>query len=515
MSVMPHKHVRRKGSRAYRTDYEDSRMTAAIQAVTSGRMKLGKAQKEFNVPLSTLSDKVRFKCPKKHGGQICLSPEFENAIVDVLNKFGEWKVPLTEMELRDLVRNYLDLGGITIKKFRDNKPGRDWARAFLRRHGMNRRFAAGIKQSRAKLVKKDIEEYFSNLRESLQGVDPSQIYNYDETNFTDDPSRKKCIVRYGVKRHERVKVFSKQAFSVMFCGSATGEYLPHMVVFKAKNLYEAWTSDEIEGVVYGATESGWFDMKTFEQWFDDVFLPHVRDVEGPKVLIGDNLSSHFSPNVIASCVKHNIRFLTLLPNSTHICQPLDVAVFRPMKVLWRTVLEQWRTESRSTGTIPKETFPRLLNRVYKQLSSDWLVSGFRACGIVPLDPSQVLKRLAGESSQDGVDFNVLNEACVNLLKEHCGAGRQASAKAKRGKKVTPGKAIGVGITDDEKWVCFSCNEEWCHDDDNRWIVCDTCDLAYHLQCSGVPYETKKYYEVDIEGRRFDCDVCKKGVRSKI
>ena len=127
-------------------------------------------------------------------------------------------------------------------------------------------------------------------------------------------------------------------------------------------------SDGIKGAVYDSTSSGWFDMKTFEKWFREVFLKHVEGVDGPKVLIGDNLSSHFSPAVIALCKEHNIRFLTLVPSSTHLCQPLDVAVFRPMKVLWRAILTRWKVESRSRGTVPKETFPRLLDRVFHQFS---------------------------------------------------------------------------------------------------------------------------------------------------
>ena len=34
---------------------------------------------------------------------------------------------------------------------------------------------------------------------------------------------------------------SKQSFSVMFCGDAAGHFLPPMVVYKAKNVYENWT----------------------------------------------------------------------------------------------------------------------------------------------------------------------------------------------------------------------------------------------------------------------------------
>jgi len=45
----------------------------------------------------------------------------------------------------------------------------------------------------------------------------------------------------GFRRVECVKENSKQNFSIMFCGDATGHYLPPMVVYKAKNLYANWT----------------------------------------------------------------------------------------------------------------------------------------------------------------------------------------------------------------------------------------------------------------------------------
>jgi len=50
----------------------------------------------------------------------------------------------------------------------------------------------------------------------------------------------------------------------------------------------------------------------------------------------------------------------LIPNSTHLTQPLDVSVFRPLKTVWFDVLENWRKESRRTGCIPNEVLPLLL-----------------------------------------------------------------------------------------------------------------------------------------------------------
>ena len=46
-----------------------------------------------------------------------------------------------------------------------------------------------------------------------------------------------------------------------------------------------------------------------------------------KVLIGDNLGCHFSPEVIKANKGNNKTFITLPPNCTHLCQPLDVSVF--------------------------------------------------------------------------------------------------------------------------------------------------------------------------------------------
>ena len=525
---MVRSYKRQRGSRQYLTAYPSERMDMAVRDVHAGIRTTYSAAREYKVPYSTLYRKLKKLQTKHHGGQIYLGEAFEKAVVEVLNQLSDWKVPLTTMELRLLVKNYLDLSGIKHSKFHNNLPGRDWARKFMKRHGLLARFAAQIQPGRAKLNQEDLEKYFEELRVCLEGVDPSQIYNFDETNFTDDPSRKKCIVRRHAHRHEILTSYSKQAFSVMFCGSATGVYLPPMIVYKANNLYDNWTTDGINGATYASTESGWFNMATFEQWFFQIFLPHVKDLEGPKVLIGDNLSSHFSPDVVASCLKHNIRFKTLLPNSTHICQPLDVAVFRPMKVLWRQAMAKWRIESRNGGTIPKETFPRLLARVFAQLENKNLVAGFKASGIVPLDINQVINRIAGGSREKGtgnVNY-ILNEACLTLLRDHCGVGPRSTKKpSRRGKKILPGKTILAMRTNDANpvnnttvntvndthsevtWVCAECFVGW-EDDGDRWIVCDKCDKSYHLQCSGVQYRTKDYYDIDIESMYFDCSIHK-------
>jgi len=53
------------------------------------------------------------------------------------------------------------------------------------------------------------QEYFTNLQESLTGVSPDSIFNYDETNLVDDPKKLKVIVPRGLNRIEKKMEHSK------------------------------------------------------------------------------------------------------------------------------------------------------------------------------------------------------------------------------------------------------------------------------------------------------------------
>jgi hypothetical protein len=56
------------------------------------------------------------------------------------------------------------------------------------------------------------------------------------------------------------------------------------------------------------------------------------------------------------------RFIFLLSNSTHLTQPLDVAVFGPMKKQWRVVLNQYKDWCMANNvknvTIPKDRYQK-------------------------------------------------------------------------------------------------------------------------------------------------------------
>ena len=324
-----------------------------------------------------------------------LPPEIESQIVRCLQIAADWGFPMSADNLRTFVRDYLNDNNIKIPKFKDNKPGDDWYRLFMKRHTeLTTRLSSNIKRSRATLSPETITDFFVNLATTLQNVPPENILNYDETNLTDDPGNTLVITTKGTKRVDRVMDTSKQSTSLMFAVTASGKTLPPYVVYKAIGLYDSWCEGGPAGTVYNRTQSGWFEGKTFEHWFEAIALPYLRRLDGKKCVIGDNLSSHISARTLRLCEENNIAFVFLPPNSTHILQPLDVSYFGPMKKAWREILTEWKLSNTTRCvTMPKDCFPTQLNKLMSRLSStscDTIKSGFRKTGLYPVDGSQPL-----------------------------------------------------------------------------------------------------------------------------
>ena len=117
----------------------------------------------------------------------------------------------------------------------------------------------------------------------------------------------------------------------MYASCANGNLLPPYVCYKAINMYESWKTAGPPGTQCNCSSSGWFEMQTFEDWFETVALPYLKNLKGKKIMIGDNLSSHLSADVIKKCKENCIAFVFLPPGSTDILQPLDVSFFCPLK----------------------------------------------------------------------------------------------------------------------------------------------------------------------------------------
>ena len=499
---MPRKYTRKPGSRSYK-NYTSSDLLKAVE--DAKRKSIYAAAKKYNIPYGTLHNKVNGRHDKPNGGQVRLSHELECELAKVIDILADWKIPIGKLEIRTLVKDHLDNNGVHV--FQDNMPGSDWLRTFMKRHNLTKRVSANISRKRATISSKSINDYFNHLSIELLNVPPQNIFNYDETNLREDPGLKEVIVRRGYGRVERIMEDTKSCTSVMFCGDAAGNYLPPMVVYKSNGQAEkSWKIGGPKGALYECTKSGWFNMETFSKWFFSIFLPWAKEISGTKALIGDNLASHFSANVIEATLMYDIKFITLPANSTHLLQPLDVSVFSSLKKSWRVIIQGWRLRARASQSvnIPKNHFPGLLNELTNYIHSDLLQSGFRKTGIYPMNRNEVLRELPGERTK--LYNSDLNDSVLSLLQAHVGENSYTNDSKRRSSKPTPGKRITY------KPKIYTCTCKEIYDDNNageRWIQCSECKLEWaHLECSGIDFEEEEYLDKDFSDYYFQCKKCK-------
>lgn len=469
---MVRNYERMPGTRTYR-NYTDAQLNEAIQKIVDGQLSMKKASERYKIPYGTLNNKYHGKHIKNTGGQPVFTKLEEEAILNSALKCADWGFPLDLLEIRMLAKKYLDGRGRKVDIFSNNLPGKDWALSLLKRHKglVSQRVSGNIKKARAKVSRETLSTYFENLEKTLSNIPPSNIFNFDETNVSDDPGSKKLVYRRGVKYPENVVNYSKSSTSIMMCGSADGTLLPPYVIYKSEHLYNTWKEGGIsgypcctkpccsQGCRFNRTSHGWMDAVTFEDWFSSSFLPHAKRLEGRKVLIGDNLASHFNDRVIAKCEENNISFVCLVPHSTHICQPLDVAFFKPFKVAWRNVLAAYKDRHHNATGIAKEVFPSLLksaidkmdavNAQSKDKPGDQeagvkrnLINGFYATGTFPLNRWKVLDKIPDLNYNPDQE---INDTLGELLREkRYGNNNNNTNIGKRKRQrlnVIPGKSV--------------------------------------------------------------------------
>lgn len=295
---MPSVYKRKPGSRSYK-DYTDEKLEECLEAIRTGRLSQRKAEAEFKISRATIKNKLKNRFLKKPGHPTIFTNDEEKAFASHIVLLSEFGFPVDELDFRFIVKTYLTSLGRNVTQFKNNLPGKDWVRLFLKRHQqLTVRFAANIKKVRAGVNERILTEYIRNLSQVVEDVPPERIYNYDESNLCDDPGKKRIICRRGCKYPERILNSTKSSTSVMFCGNAAGTTIPPYVIYKAEHLWSTWTENGPQGARYNRTRHGWMDGATFEEWFGSHLLPILKQQPGKKVVIGDNLTSHISLNVL-------------------------------------------------------------------------------------------------------------------------------------------------------------------------------------------------------------------------
>ncbi|CAF3192699.1 unnamed protein product, partial [Rotaria sp. Silwood2] len=387
---MPRKYIKKNERK-----YSNAKFEQAMNAIKNG-LSIRQAAKDFHVPYTTL-------CTHTAGHVIYERIGRPTKFTDVEESHLAQSVlalqvkPVSINEFLNLAKQYAS----ALNKdnlFPSDMPTYDWLRSFLSRHSnLVLKNSTPIDKSRAKVTASQVNEWFNLLTKVINDNDlanrPGQIYNADETGFSDTTGSSKVLVHRGTSNAYKIEggTGGKSFTSVLICASATGHILAPFVVYRSKRLFQEWCMGGPLNTGFSNSDSGWMENKIFYEWFQEMFLEATKHLPRPVLLILDGHKSHFTIETLELAVKNEVIILCLPPHATHVLQPLDCVFFNPVKVQWKTILknEYQRTRNKTVG---KSRFPALLSQLWKTdaiTEKTNILKSFMKTGIFPLNPASI------------------------------------------------------------------------------------------------------------------------------
>lgn len=114
--------------------------------------------------------------------------------------------------------------------------------------------------------------------------------------------------------------------TLVACTSASGNYVPPMLIFKRVRSHPALASGAQSRSVVEVSESVYINSDLFVKWLRH-FIAHVKPSNEQKVLILLNEHTTYSKNLTAITLVRNkcVLLLQLPGHTTHLLQPLEVS----------------------------------------------------------------------------------------------------------------------------------------------------------------------------------------------
>lgn len=113
-----------------------------------------------------------------------------------------------------------------------------------------------------------------------------------------------------------------------------GSFITPFFIFKRKKNIARLLDGAPPGSQASVTDSGWINGEKFFDWLR-YFVEQVRPSPEKKVLLLlDNHESHKFYPALEYARENNVILLSFPPHTTHRLQPLDVAVYGPIKTFY-------------------------------------------------------------------------------------------------------------------------------------------------------------------------------------
>ncbi|XP_064105629.1 uncharacterized protein LOC135215080 [Macrobrachium nipponense] len=160
---------------------------------------------------------------------------------------------------------------------------------------------------------------------------------------------------------------------------------------KTPTIYAKHQDLEADSYSVRCSDMGWMMAELFHDWLGNIFEQELikKNTTRPVILFLDGHTSHMNLETLRFAHEKGILMNYLPPHSSHIMQPLDVAVFKPLKTSYRKAYNEIWGEL-SGRDMAKKHFPHVLMKAIKECNiAENIKSGFRTTGLVPFNPNAV------------------------------------------------------------------------------------------------------------------------------
>ncbi|CAM4608595.1 unnamed protein product [Leuciscus chuanchicus] len=380
--------------------YTKEGLKKAVEEVRAGA-SLRQTSKKYGIPHTTLQDYKTKKYTLNPHPNSALTPAEEDALISFIFWMADHGFPVTRALVKVLASGIIKESGradsttVNLEK----GPSDVWWSRFKARHPeLTSRTADSLDRARVHGATPEAIEGFFQLYEALYirhslEDKPHLVFNCDETGFGDK-----------LRSREKQQTTRKH-ITVHCCVSAAGDSIPPFIIYPGCLPKNAYRLDGPPNALYGIQEKGYMDSELFLKWLRH-FVQYAPE-ERPIILIMDQHETHVSRDVIMYCRENTIEILCLPAHTTHILQPLDIAVFNPLKTGF-SIMASRMGLVRGDLVVGKKQFSSLLKTVYPTaVTAHNIKAGFRKAGIFPLsrgavDTTQVVRVLPSADARPSV-----------------------------------------------------------------------------------------------------------------
>lgn len=161
----------------------------------------------------------------------------------------------------------------------------------------------------------------------------------------------------------------KETITALFTVLADGDFAPAMVVYPYKRIPADIVSTFPTGWGLGKSTNGWMTEEVFFEYMANIFEPWLtkNNIQRPIIFFLDGHKSHLTMHLSSFLKEKDIILIALKANATHILQPLDVAVFYPLKCKWKQYVRKWLIENENRSLKRHNVAPLLSNVINESI----------------------------------------------------------------------------------------------------------------------------------------------------